>query len=105
MIQRWWSDKYDLPPNDPRFLGVPLAEHVREFLYDLAVRRADVRVQLESGEGNRAVMQRALDTLDRVLGDDADDGPDEEMEARVAWAEEVERAIDEGREPDWSRAR
>lgn len=87
-------DKYDLPPNDPRFLSRPFALHVQDFLQDLVVRKERLRLQLKHGEGDRDVIEESLRTIDRVLGI-------ESGRSVTEWADEVERALEEGRVPDW----
>ena len=93
VLQTWWSDKYGLPANDPRFLNRPFALHARAFLEDLVRVRDQVKERLRHGEGSRDELEETLQTVERVLGIETGSVTD--------WQAEVEKALEEGRMPDW----
>jgi len=94
-LQRWWSDKYKLPPNDPRFMDRPFAMHVRDFLEDLTQVLGRVEQQLRMGEAgeDQTELEETKETIQRILGIDTD--------SAAAWQDEVEKALEEGRMPNW----
>lgn len=67
-LERWWSQKYKLPPNDPRFRTATPGALFREMLEDYAAKREELREALAAGRGDRNEILKALTSIDQVLG-------------------------------------
>lgn len=93
-IRRWWSKKYNRPPNDPLFEEKSISEHLQEFYEDLMAQRSELQEELKQGVGQSQVsdIMRAITQIDKILGDET-----EEEDPLVA---EWEAALERGEEPD-----
>ena len=99
MIQRWWVDKYTLPPNHELYQQRAPADLVREFYTDLFARRDELKEMAKTlPTKERAETQKQIDALEEVLGIKlAADGP---MVTGDPWIDRMERELFEGRVPD-----
>ena len=95
-MKRWWSEKYNLPPNHKLFESQSLAEIELEMYEDLLTRKQSIESELheDQREMNRAeelitqlnAIKRALGEKDEVVVDPLID----------QW----EKDLEEGRIPD-----
>lgn len=91
-IKRWWSKKYNRPPNDPLFQNRSIAEHIAEMYEDLLSRRDELYEELKANPIDSAGVMKHIDQINRILGEES-----EEEDPLVA---EWEAALERGEEPD-----
>jgi hypothetical protein len=93
IIERWFTDKYNKPANDPLFLSRTFANLVEEFLEDLAERRVGLLEDLKTCQDPQTSdrMDESVQLIERILEIDA---------SRNSWLEEVEAALEAGRMPE-----
>ena len=68
-IRRWWSDKYDLPPNHPLFRERSLADIQIEMVEDLMQRRKQLRKQIDDDGDKGGKLLAEINDIDEALGD------------------------------------
>lgn len=90
-IKRWWSNKYNLPPNHELFMGMSFAEHTQEMYEDLLFRREEIQRSLEDNDGDQKILMKQLALLNKALGD---------AESEDDLFDQWERDLEEGRIPD-----
>ena len=93
-LRRWWSKKYNRPQNDPELQNMTLASLLVDFYGDLHERRKEIKTSIRENAGDRGKLEEALAVIEEVL---------EIRSSLDTWQEEVERALAEGRMPDWSK--
>lgn len=88
-LRQWWSAKYRLPPNDPRFEAQSVADLLAEVMSDAETREETERQSASPGGGDPVDRCREAKVLpyDRPIltGD--------------PWADEIELAVARGEEP------
>lgn len=91
MIRRWWVEKYHRPTNDPLFMTRCWVEWQIEMFEDMHTERDRIIERLKDGELEAKTAQAALDSLNKILGDDVAFDP---------LADKWERELAEGKMPD-----
>ena len=97
-IKRWWSRKYNRPPNDPMFTNQTPAELQLEMFEDLLWQREDILEQLEKtvDSRERADLRERLGSINEIFDYKVDMGEDDLID-------EWERDLEEGRIPDLTK--
>lgn len=97
-LRRWWSRKYNRPPNDPMFEDQAEAELQLEMFEDLLLQRERIieklRTHLDPRE--RLDLKERLQEIDEVFDYKVELGEDELID-------EWEKDIEAGRTPDLTR--
>lgn len=70
-LKRWWSKKYELPPNHPLFLEQSMANLQQERFEDLYTRRQEIEMEMERGEGDHEEHLKHLSLIAKALGEAA----------------------------------
>jgi hypothetical protein len=92
-VERWWSRKYNLPPNHPLLLGRSMAELTREMFEDMLLKRQELRELLgKSGTDAQHVLEQ-INAINEVLGERPDN--------HDPLAEKWERELEQGLVPDF----
>jgi len=93
-VKRWWSRKYNLPPNHGLLENQTMGELLLEMYEDAMVEREDVQQSLSRGDGSVQEMQSRLRELNVLLdGEESDEFKDDLIDK---W----ERELLEGNIPD-----
>jgi hypothetical protein len=97
-LKRWWSRKYNRPPNDPMFVSQTEPELRLEMFEDLLVQREEILDKLEEAGDlrERADLHERLQEINKVFDYKTDMGEDDLID-------EWERDLEEGRVPDLSK--
>lgn len=91
-VRRWWSKKYNLPPNHVLFENRTMADLQQEMFEDLMARCDEIRTEIESSGDPKGHLLNELNDLLEALG--------EEDEVQDDLFDEWERAIERGEVPD-----
>ena len=91
-MSRWWSRKYNLPPNHELFLERTLGDLHQEMIEDLLLRQDELRKRVDDGEDEEGDLFRELNEVNKALGEDEDIQD-------VLW-DKWERELAEGKVPD-----
>jgi hypothetical protein len=91
-VERWWSRKYNLPPNHELFLDRSLGELHQEMIEDLLFQKSELERRIEAGEEDQDRLVRELNEAKKALGE-------EEAAQDDLW-EKWERELAEGKIPD-----
>lgn len=67
-LARWWSQKYNLPPNHELFQNRSQSDLYGEWLLDLLDERETLRQQLDEGGNLRSIVDR-INVINRALGE------------------------------------
>lgn len=70
-MRRWWSQKYQRPPNDPLFTGQTIAELQLEMFEDMLLQRESLEDHLDhlaDAESRREAREK-IQALNEILGD------------------------------------
>jgi hypothetical protein len=104
-LKRWWSDKYNLPPNHTLFLGQSKAALMLELYEDLHQRKKEITRDLESANTRmeeRVRLGEALRGVNAILEGDGkeDDDPNAPVVTGDPLVDRWERELAEGKTPD-----
>lgn len=95
-LRRWWSKKYELPPNHPLFENQPRAEVELEMFEDFLIRKEEIEDELygddRKEESHSDSLVRQLNAIRKFLG--------EEETSYDPLADKWERELLEGKTPD-----
>ena len=69
-MARWWSRKYNLPPNHELFLERSLPDLHQEMLEDLMIEESELKKRIEKGEDAEGNLLRELNNIQKMLGED-----------------------------------
>ena len=90
--RRWWTRKYELPPNHPLFLERSVADLQQEMCEDLLWRRKEIMREIEEEGDKGDVLKQELDRVNEALGGEA-------VVVDDLW-DQWEADLEAGREPD-----
>jgi len=94
-VRRWWTERYNLPPNHELFQSLSIAEHTLDMYEDLYFKKEEVERALTGrGGGDKQSLMEQLSALNRALGLSAKAESEDEL------VDQWERDIEEGRVPD-----
>jgi len=92
-LRRWWSGKYNLPPNHALFMEQSQAELTLEMYEDFIAKKEELEYRLEEATAKEAqFLMRQLTAINKILGDDNFTGD--------PLIDKWEREIAEGKIPD-----
>jgi hypothetical protein len=90
-ISRWWSKKYNLPPNHPLFAELSWAEHEHNMLTDFHTRKTEMEEMLNNPDADHEEIRDVIASLNRAIlgtkgGDTVEYGDDlvDQWEADIA---------------------
>ena len=98
MLERWWSDRYNLPPNHPLFVSQSVHELLEEFLMHKIQDKDRLRADADSGElsgQELSATQSQINAIDALLEGREKVGTGDPL------ADYWEAQIDAGEEPNF----
>lgn len=97
-LSRWWSQKYNRPPNDPSYRDQSTGLLLREFFEDIYRRKEELEAQIQDASGQEVTsINKALDAVRKILAVDDDEITGETGDPVV---DEWIRDLEEGRTPN-----
>lgn len=96
-LERWWVDRYQLPPNDPRFTGQSIAELLEAFLADQLAERQRLQEQREGAPTElRSKLDAAIRAIDGMVQEQPSDPSPQGDPLTAYWESQLEAGL----EPD-----